>query len=135
MFPCYQDCQYRNRNGTIKKIECNRGEICVVPVHTVCWRKTKKKYLRPKVYHTRYQRKLYEKRLFLASLFNQQLLHPKYEYYRLFCRKPVCEKVLIDPEIDVIKKCYYCKSCKKYDKFYSIKSELGKKGFFTFNKH
>ena len=81
MFPCYHDCQYRNRNGTIKKIECIRGEICVVPVHNVCWRKTKKKYFSPKVYHARYQRKLCEKRLFLASLFNQQLLHPKYEYY------------------------------------------------------
>ena len=66
---------------TRKKREYNRGEICVVPVHTACWRKTKKKYLNPKVYHTRYQRKLYEQGLFLASLFNRQLLHPKNEYY------------------------------------------------------
>ena len=43
-------------------------------------------------------------------------------------------KKVLDAEIDVIKKCCYCKSCKKCDKFYSIKSELEKKGFFTFNK-
>ena len=52
-----------------------------------------------------------------------------------FAERQSVKKVLIDPEIDVIKKCYYCKSCKKYNKFYSIKSELGKKGFFTFKKH
>ena len=44
------------------------------------------------------------------------------------------EKSIRRSEIDVIRKCYYCKSCKKCDKFYSIKSELEKKGFFTFNK-
>ena len=44
------------------------------------------------------------------------------------------KKVLKDAEIDVIKKYYYCKSCKKCDKFYSVKSELEKMGFFTFNK-
>ena len=81
IFPAYHGCRYRNRNGTGKEIEYNRGEICVLPIHTACWRKTKKKYLSPKVYHTRYRRKLYEKGLFLASLFNRQLLHPKYEYY------------------------------------------------------
>ena len=50
-----------------------------------------------------------------------------------FAERQSVKKVLIDPEIDVIKKCYYCKSCKKCNN--SIKSELGKKGFFTFNKH
>ena len=54
IFPAYRSCRCRNRNGTRKKIEYNRGEICVAPVHTACWRKTKKKYLSPKVYHTRY---------------------------------------------------------------------------------
>ena len=44
------------------------------------------------------------------------------------------EKSIRRSEIDVIRKCYYCKSCKKCDKFYSIKSELEKKDFFTFNK-
>ena len=80
IFPAYHGCQYRNKNGTGKEIEYNRGEICVLPIHTACWRKTKKKYLSPKVYHTRYLRQLCEKGLFLASLFNRQLLHPKYEY-------------------------------------------------------
>ena len=49
-------------------------------------------------------------------------------------QKDSLKKVLGDAEIDVIKKCCYCKSYKKCDKFYSIKSELEKKGFFTFNK-
>ena len=75
IFPAYHGYRYRNRNETRKKIEYNRGEICV-PVYTACWRKTKKIYLSPKVYHTRYRRKLYEKGLFLASLFNRQLSHP-----------------------------------------------------------
>ena len=79
IFPAYHGFRYRNSNGTRKKIEYNRGDICVVPVPTACCRKTKKKYLIPKVYHTRYRRKLYEKGFFLASLFNRQLLHPKYE--------------------------------------------------------
>ena len=78
IFPAYHGCQYKNRNGTRKKIEYNRGEIRVfLPVHTAYWIKTKKKYLSPKVYHTRYQRKFYEK----GQLFNRQLLHVKYEYY------------------------------------------------------
>ena len=51
-----------------------------------------------------------------------------------FAERQSVKKVLRDAEIDVIKKCYYCKSCKKCDKFYSIKSELEKKDFFTFNK-
>ena len=51
-----------------------------------------------------------------------------------FEEKQSVKKVLRDAEIDVIKKYYYCKSCKKYDKFYSVKSDLEKMGFFTFNK-
>ena len=34
-----------------------------------------------------------------------------------------------------MKICYYCKSYKKCKIFYSIKTELEKKGFSTFNKH
>ena len=37
-------------------------------------------------------------------------------------------------EIDVIKLCRYCKNCEKCERFYSIKSEFRKKGFWTFNK-
>ena len=51
-----------------------------------------------------------------------------------FAERKSVKKVLRDAENDVIRKCYYCKSCKNCDKFYSIKSELEKKGFFTFNK-
>ena len=54
LFPTYHGCQHRNRNGTRKKIQYNKGEQCINPVHTACWRKTKKKYLSPKVYNTTY---------------------------------------------------------------------------------
>ena len=40
--------------------------------------------------------------------------------------------------MDIIKVCWYCKNCKKCERFYSIKSELKKKkknGFQTYNKH
>ena len=69
LFPTYHGCQHRNRNGTRKKIQYNKGEQCINPVHTACWRKTKKKYLSPKVYNTRYQRNFNQKSgFFLTSL-------------------------------------------------------------------
>ena len=46
-----------------------------------------------------------------------------------FAERQSVKKVLKGAEIDVIKKCYYCTSCKKCDKFYSIKSELEKRTF------
>ena len=39
------------------------------------------------------------------------------------------KKLLIDSEIDNNKVCWYCNNCKKYERFYSIKSELKKKVF------
>ena len=45
-----------------------------------------------------------------------------------FSERQSVKKVLRDAEIDVIK------AAKKSGKFYSIKSELEKKGLFTFNK-
>ena len=43
-------------------------------------------------------------------------------------------KHLIDAEIIVKKFCWYCKDCKKCERFYSIRPEFKKKGFSTFNK-
>ena len=56
IFPTYHCCQYRNRNGTRKRIQYNKGKMCISLAHTACWRKIIKKYLNPKVYNTRYQR-------------------------------------------------------------------------------
>ena len=62
LFPSYHSCSYRNRNGTIKKIQYNRGEQCVNPVHTSCWRPVKKKYLGfpPRAYLTRYRKNYFK---------------------------------------------------------------------------
>ena len=43
-------------------------------------------------------------------------------------------KLLIDAVIDVKKVCWYCKDCKKCERFYSVRSEFKNKGFSTFNK-
>ena len=57
-----------------KKIQYNRGEVCINPVHTACWRinikniNTKNKYLNPKVYNTRCRRNVYKRGFFLSSL-------------------------------------------------------------------
>ena len=43
-------------------------------------------------------------------------------------------KLLTDAVIDVKKVCWYCKDCKKCERFYSVRSEFKNKGFSTFNK-
>ena len=62
LFAWYHGCSYRNRNGTRKKIQYNRGEQCVNPVQTSCWRPVKKKYLgfSPRIYLTRYRENYFE---------------------------------------------------------------------------
>ena len=52
-----------------------------------------------------------------------------------FAERQSVKKALNDAEIALMKVCYYCKNCKKCKRFYSIKTELEKKGFWTFNKH
>ena len=42
LFHNYHGCNYRNRNGTRKRIQYNKGEQGINPVHTACWRRTKK---------------------------------------------------------------------------------------------
>ena len=54
IFPTYHGFGFRNRNRTRKKIQYNRGEVCINSVYTACWRKTKNKYSNPKLYNTRY---------------------------------------------------------------------------------
>ena len=36
---------------------------------------------------------------------------------------------------DVVNVCYYCNSCKRWEKFHSLRNELKKKGFNSFNKN
>ena len=56
LFPFYHGCCYRNRNGTRKKMQYNKREQCLIPVHTFCWKPVKKKHLgNPfRIYQTRY---------------------------------------------------------------------------------
>ena len=44
IFPTYHRYCYRNKNGTRIKIQYNRGEQRLTPVHTFCGRPVKKKY-------------------------------------------------------------------------------------------
>ena len=55
-------------------------------------------------------------------------------FVNYFARRELVKKVLADAETDVRKVCWYCKDCKKCERFYSIRSEFKKKGFSTFNK-
>ena len=55
-------------------------------------------------------------------------------FVNYFARRELVKKLLTDAEIDVKKICWYCKDCKKCERFYSIRSEFKKKGFSTFNK-
>ena len=46
-----------------------------------------------------------------------------------FAERQYVKKLLNDSEMDIKKVCWYCKNCKKCERFYSIKSELKKKRF------
>ena len=54
-------------------------------------------------------------------------------FVNYFARQKLVKKLLTDAEIDVQKICWYCKDCKKCDRFYSIMFEFKKKAFSTFN--
>ena len=43
LFPSYHGCFYRNRNGTRKIIQYNKGEQCINPVQIFRWRPVKQK--------------------------------------------------------------------------------------------
>ena len=47
-----------------------------------------------------------------------------------FAERQYVKKLLNDSEMDIKKVCWYCKNCKKCERFYSIKSEFKKKKFF-----
>ena len=55
-------------------------------------------------------------------------------FVNYFVRREPLKKLLTDAEIDFKKVCWYCKDCKKCERFNSIRSEFKKKGFSTFNK-
>ena len=55
-------------------------------------------------------------------------------FINYFAMQELVNRLLTDAEIDVKKVCWYCKDCKKCKRFYSIRSELKKMGFSTFNK-
>ena len=44
--PLYDDLNKKNRNGTRKLIEYNKGHQCVVPTNKLYWKKAKGKYKR-----------------------------------------------------------------------------------------
>ena len=46
-------CSLVNRNGTHKLTNYKRGEKCLLPTNSCCWRKTKRKYLIDRPYLTR----------------------------------------------------------------------------------
>ena len=48
-FKRYHGCRRLNRNGTRQLIVWKRGEQCIVPTNTTCWKPTKEKYLSKKV--------------------------------------------------------------------------------------
>ena len=52
-----------------------------------------------------------------------------------FAERQSVKKVLNAAEIARMKVCYCYKNWKKYKRFYSFKTELVKKGFWTFSKH
>ena len=74
IFPTYHGSRYRNRDGTTKKIQYNRAEQCLTPVHTFCGRPVKKKYFgNPiRVYQTRYPKNYFKdiKNSFLVQMLN-----------------------------------------------------------------
>ena len=55
-------------------------------------------------------------------------------FINYFARQELIKKLLTDAEIDVTKVCWYCKDCKKFERFYSIRSEFKKKGFQRLTK-
>ena len=52
-----------------------------------------------------------------------------------FAERQYVKKLLNDSEMDIKKVFWYCKNCKKCERFFSIKSELKKKAFQTYSKH
>ena len=69
----YHGCNFKNRNGTYKEVKYNRGESCLLATNERCWRPTKSKYLKQKIYHTRQRKKAVSKQLKLAILIQDQL--------------------------------------------------------------
>ena len=57
-------------------------------------------------------------------------------YYLLnqFLQRDFLREIAIKAENYVKNVCWYCKLCEKHKRFYSVRNELKKKGFNSFNK-
>ena len=72
MYEKYHGCRFRNRNGTLKKICCSKGDSCKFASNERCWRPTKSKYLNQKIYFTHQRERLFERWLSFNYCFIKQ---------------------------------------------------------------
>ena len=79
-FKRYHGCRRINRNGTGQLINWERGEQCLVPTNTRCWRPTKEKYLCKKIYQTRRRERLNNK---IKDMFKKNLIKQFFNYFYL----------------------------------------------------
>ena len=72
----YHSCRRLNRNSTQKLIEWKRGERCLIPTNTRCWRPTKEKYLHKQIYQTKHRERLYKE---IKDMFEKDIKKPVYD--------------------------------------------------------
>ena len=65
--------------------------------------------------------------LFYFFLFGMELINA-------FVRRDFLKAIVLKVENDIINVCYNCNSCKRCEKFHSLKNDFKKKGFNCFNK-
>ena len=66
MYERYHSCNKRNRNGTLKEIDyklttTKRGKDNKSGTNERCWKETKSKYLKNRIYYTRQCKRLLDK--------------------------------------------------------------------------
>ena len=54
---------------------------------------------------------------------------------KIFVQRDYLKNKVLKVENDVMNVCYYCNSCKRCEKFQSLRNELKKKGFNSFNRN
>ena len=54
----YHGCRRLNKSDTRKLIDWRRGERCLIPTNTRCWRPTKENYLLKKSYQARQRKRV-----------------------------------------------------------------------------
>ena len=57
------------------------------------------------------------------------------ELINTFVRRDFLKAIVLKIENDVMNVCYYCNSCQRCEKFHSLRNELKRKGFSSFNKN